>query len=67
MIHCQVFTALAYNSVLLFFSSKFLLVSPTIAMLVITGEFCERKIHFCDDFNPCQNGANCVNQENDFV
>jgi len=33
---------------------------------VIAGEFCEKKIIFCTDFDPCANGATCVNLDTDY-
>ena len=30
------------------------------------GELCDRKISFCEDVDPCHNGAQCIGQDLDF-
>lgn len=32
----------------------------------ILGSYCDTKINFCSDYNPCHNGAECVDMTNDY-
>ena len=37
-----------------------------IYFVLYSGEYCENVVHYCSEFNPCVNGAECIDLDTDY-